>query len=412
MLMTGRDLLAVANKHSFAVPAFNISDCAMCTGSSRSARRRTPPLIVAIHPDELSHIGVDVLPAIIQRAHRSSVPVTIHWDHGGTLRADPARDPDRLHLGDDRRLHAPVRGEHRASRKTRRRGRPRRRPLGRGRARDHRQDRRARPRTAPPTDHLHRPRRGRAVRRATGVDSLAVAIGTCHGIYPSWMKPELKLDLLQEIKSQDRRPARAARRLRQPGRRDRRVGRSSASTRSTSPATSRSPTTTRCARCWRTTGLREPNCHPAAVHRRDEGHRGAEDRPVRGRGQGRHCTEARRDRHGADRRRESSSGLGGTVDYEIAWDPAVVEQLVDASYGDHGRGARAPRRRSQSERDLRASRCSRSSATVSEGSASSPPPTSSRRSPRASHAASPSAARACGPRSPWTSSACRARCTW
>jgi fructose-bisphosphate aldolase class II len=37
--------------------------------------------------------------------------------------------------------------------------------------------------------------------RETGVDSLAVAIGTCHGIYPSWMKPEIKLDLLREIKA-------------------------------------------------------------------------------------------------------------------------------------------------------------------------------------------------------------------
>ena len=31
--------------------------------------------------------------------------------------------------------------------------------------------------------------------------SLAVAIGTCHGIYPADMTPELKLDLLQEIRA-------------------------------------------------------------------------------------------------------------------------------------------------------------------------------------------------------------------
>jgi fructose-bisphosphate aldolase class II len=37
--------------------------------------------------------------------------------------------------------------------------------------------------------------------RETGVDSLAVAIGTRHGIYPSDIKPELKLDLLREIKA-------------------------------------------------------------------------------------------------------------------------------------------------------------------------------------------------------------------
>src|SRR3954468_7280311 len=36
--------------------------------------------------------------------------------------------------------------------------------------------------------------------RETGVDSLAVAIGTYHGIYPKTLKPELKLDLLKEIK--------------------------------------------------------------------------------------------------------------------------------------------------------------------------------------------------------------------
>ena len=35
----------------------------------------------------------------------------------------------------------------------------------------------------------------------TGVDSLAIAIGTCHGLYPKHVKPELKLDLLKEIKA-------------------------------------------------------------------------------------------------------------------------------------------------------------------------------------------------------------------
>ncbi len=89
----------------------------------------------------------------------------------------------------------------------------------------------------------------------TGVDSLAIAIGTFHGFYPAHLKPELKLDLLKEIKSRVQiplvlhggsgnpddeireaariginkinistdtgaDPAGAARRLRQPGRRD------------------------------------------------------------------------------------------------------------------------------------------------------------------------------------------------
>ena len=31
------------------------------------------------------------------------------------------------------------------------------------------------------------------------MDTLAVAIGTCHGLYPAGMKPELKLDILKDI---------------------------------------------------------------------------------------------------------------------------------------------------------------------------------------------------------------------
>ena len=84
MLMNGRDLLAVANEHSFAVPAFNISDYAMLNGILAISEERQAPLIVAIHPDEVSHLGHDVMPAIVQAAHRASVPVAIHWDHGGT----------------------------------------------------------------------------------------------------------------------------------------------------------------------------------------------------------------------------------------------------------------------------------------------------------------------------------------
>ena len=37
--------------------------------------------------------------------------------------------------------------------------------------------------------------------KETGVDTLAVAIGTCHGLYPAGMKPELRLDILKEIKA-------------------------------------------------------------------------------------------------------------------------------------------------------------------------------------------------------------------
>ena len=57
MLMNGKTILDVANENNFAVPAFNISDYAMFKGIVEISEEKNAPLIVAIHPDEVSHIG-------------------------------------------------------------------------------------------------------------------------------------------------------------------------------------------------------------------------------------------------------------------------------------------------------------------------------------------------------------------
>ena len=78
--------------------------------------------------------------------------------------------------------------------------------------------------------------------RETGVDSLAVAIGTYHGLYPKTLKPELKLDLLKEIKDRVKIPLVLHGGSGNPD--DEIANRSSSvSTRSISPVTSRWPTT-------------------------------------------------------------------------------------------------------------------------------------------------------------------------
>ena len=199
MLLNGKDLLAVANAHDFAVPAFNISDWAMFTGIIDVSEQKDAPLIVAIHPDELSHITVDLLPAIIQRANRSHVPVTIHLDHGASyeqvLTAIQAGftsvmiDKSMLPFDENAAItkkvvetaHAvglSVEGELGTIGKT---------------------DGYA---EAGSDDIIYtQPDEAARFVAETGVDSLAIAIGTRHGIYPSHLKPELKLDLLKEIKA-------------------------------------------------------------------------------------------------------------------------------------------------------------------------------------------------------------------
>jgi fructose-bisphosphate aldolase class II len=199
MLVSGKDLLDVANANNFAVPAFNVSDYAMMNGLFEISEEKQSPLLIAIHPDELSHIGTDVLHAIIARANRSSVPVTIHLDHGASyeqvllaiqsgftsVMIDGSMLPFDENIAITKRVvdtaHAvgvSVEGE-----------------LGTiGKTDNEAEDGAASIIYTEPDEAV-------TFVESTGVDSLAIAIGTSHGIYPASMKPELKLELLKRIKA-------------------------------------------------------------------------------------------------------------------------------------------------------------------------------------------------------------------
>lgn len=199
MLYTGKSILDVANANNFAIPAFNISDWAMFNGIIDISEELSAPVIIAIHPDEVSHITTDLIAAMHSRAHRSSVPVAIHWDHGGSyeqiitaikagftsVMIDASLLPFDENVALTRKVveaaHAvgiQVEGE-----------------LGTIGANDsYGESGAAEIIYTNPAD---------AVRfvEETGVDSLAIAIGTSHGLYPAEKNPELRHDLLEEIKA-------------------------------------------------------------------------------------------------------------------------------------------------------------------------------------------------------------------
>jgi fructose-bisphosphate aldolase class II len=198
MLMTGHDLLSVANANNFAVPAFNVSDYSMQNGLFEICEQKQAPWILAIHPNEVAHIGPEALFAFRERAHRSSTPVAIHWDHGASYEQALSAiqfgftsvmiDGSMLDFDQNLALtkkvvdsaHAvglSVEGE-----------------LGTIGATDGTGEGGA------DTILYTEPAEAARFVEETGVDSLAVAIGTRHGIYPATLAPELKLDLLQEIK--------------------------------------------------------------------------------------------------------------------------------------------------------------------------------------------------------------------
>ncbi len=198
MLINMKEMLAVADKNGFAVPAFNIGSEAILKGVIESANEKDAPVILAIHPTELEFLGDSFIKTCIEEAYKSKVPMVIHLDHGGkfeeVLRAIHCGFTsvmiDASHLAYEENvaitkkvvevakpLNVSVEAE-----------------LG----------------TIGTTGESYEggtsdiiytdPALAKDFVSKTGIDSLAVAIGTAHGIYPKNMKPKLKLDLLKTIR--------------------------------------------------------------------------------------------------------------------------------------------------------------------------------------------------------------------
>lgn len=198
MLMNMKDLLKVANENNFAIPAFNVSDYSMFMGIMESCEKTQSPVIIEIHPLELEFTGMDLVDAIIKRAYRSSVPVCLHLDHcenfdtfiyaiqaGFTsVMFDGSGLPFEENIAGAKRTAAlahPVNVSVEAE-------------LGTIGSTDNQGEAGA--------DQIIYTDPEDAVQfiRETGIDTLAIAIGTSHGLYPAGMVPKLRLDILEEIK--------------------------------------------------------------------------------------------------------------------------------------------------------------------------------------------------------------------
>ncbi len=197
MLMNMRDLLAVARENRFAVPAYNISSNMLLTGAIEAAEAANAPVIIAIHPDELAFVGTAFVKFALEEAKNASVPVVIHLDHGSSLEQimtairagftsvmiDASELPLDQNIAACREVAAlahavdvSVEGE-----------------LGTIGELDEEAE------AGAEEVIFVDPEEVKTFVDATDVDTLAVAIGTSHGLYPKDMKPEIRLDLLREI---------------------------------------------------------------------------------------------------------------------------------------------------------------------------------------------------------------------
>lgn len=70
MLINMKEMLAVADKNEFAVPAFNIGSGAILRGVVECAEENNAPVILAIHPTELEFLGDSFIKTCIDEAHQ------------------------------------------------------------------------------------------------------------------------------------------------------------------------------------------------------------------------------------------------------------------------------------------------------------------------------------------------------
>ncbi|MEN2665959.1 ketose-bisphosphate aldolase [Listeria aquatica] len=196
MLMTMKELLKVANENEFAVPAFNICSYDMLKAIMEEVEANEAPVILEIHPDEIAYLGDEFIATVKEYALRSRVPVVIHMDHGGTIQdvmrairngytsvmIDASTVPYEENVALTKevvKLAHKVGVSVEAELGT----------IGNNGSAEGGAD------SIIYTD----PDQAEEFVKETEIDTLAVAIGTAHGLYPKDKKPELNIDLLKTL---------------------------------------------------------------------------------------------------------------------------------------------------------------------------------------------------------------------
>ncbi|MBC2348580.1 ketose-bisphosphate aldolase [Listeria welshimeri] len=198
MLVNMKQLLEVAKENKFAVGAFNVADSNFLRVVVEEAEKNNAPAIIAVHPTELDFTKDDFFQYVLARIKNSPVPFVLHLDHGDNM-GDVMRavrcgfssvmiDGSLLPFEENIRvtkevvevchkLGVSVEGELGTIGKT-------------GNSIE-----------GGVSEIIYtKPEEAEEYISGTGVDTLAVAIGTAHGIYPKDKEPKLRLDILKEIK--------------------------------------------------------------------------------------------------------------------------------------------------------------------------------------------------------------------
>lgn len=194
MLVNLNEVLKKAQNEKYAVGLFNTTDTDMLQAVIEAAEESNSPVILGTAEVLLPYGELKLIaPSVIAAAKRAKVPVVVHYDHGLTfdrciealklgfssIMFDGSAKPYEENIAETREtvkiahaFDATVEGEigH----------------VGEAAKEDNLL-----------TDMYTTPEEAKAYLEATGVDALAVAIGSAHGVYKK--KPMLNIERLKEI---------------------------------------------------------------------------------------------------------------------------------------------------------------------------------------------------------------------
>ena len=198
MLINMSQMLEVAKEKHFAVGAYNVSESNLFRTVVEAAEANDAPAIIAVHPTELAYCKDDFVKYMIARCGNSPVPFVIHMDHGDSIESimraihvgftsvmiDGSALPFEENIAKTAEVvryahmvNVSVEGELGTIGDT-------------GTSIE-----------GGMTEVIYTdPDDAKKFVEETGVDTLAVAIGTCHGLYPKGVTPKLRMDVLKAIK--------------------------------------------------------------------------------------------------------------------------------------------------------------------------------------------------------------------
>lgn len=192
-LLNTKEMLKKASREGYAVPAFNFHNLETALTIVEAAVESKSPLILAASPSTVAYAGLDYVYAIAKTAAKTNrIPIALHLDHHESLEAikpalklgvksvmiDASAKSYEENIALTKKI-VKAAGYHQASVEA---------ELGRVAGTKQSED-----------DSGHTdPDLARDFIKQTGIDSLAIAIGTGHGVYES--EPKLDFDRLAAIK--------------------------------------------------------------------------------------------------------------------------------------------------------------------------------------------------------------------